>query len=92
MLIELIWGVLASILSFIIGLFPDLPSAEWLRTGVASGVSTISAGAGTLSAWVPFGTAATCLTFLIGTLGVVVLVKVVRIIASFFTAGGGSAA
>lgn len=92
MVVEWLFSLVAAVVEFILGLLPDLPDSGWLSGGVASTVGTISSFVSGFGAWIPFGAAATATTFVLAVLAAAVLVKTVRIVASFFTAGGGSAA
>ena len=42
MVIEWLFGLIAGIVSGLLGLFPDLPDAAWLDGGVSAAVGTIS--------------------------------------------------
>jgi len=70
---------------------PDIPVPSWF-TGSDSWFSTLFQEAGSMSVWVNFGLARTVGTILIGCIALSAAIKLGRILASFLTAGGGSAA
>lgn len=92
MIIEWIFDLIAGLVNFFLGLLPDLPDSSWLSGDVASAVSTISGYASQLGNFVPWGIVESCIGLILATLAVAAIIKVVRIIASFLTVGGGSAA
>lgn len=87
----LIW-VVSEFVRLIFWLLPDLPEPAPLLGGVQSGIGQVVAAAGALSFWVPFGATAAALGVVAVVAGVVFGIKLVRIVASFLTGGGGSAA
>ena len=87
----LIW-VLGQFVYMVFWLLPDLPSPAPLLGGVGSGVGQVFAAVGSLAFWVPFPAAGAALLVVATVAGVVFGIKLVRIVASFLTGGGGSAA
>lgn len=91
MITEAFLGLFAGLASFIASLFGDLEAPAWLSEGGGAVEQLVGLGQG-LSPWVPW----TLIFAVVGAIlaGMVVgfLIKVVRIVASFLTAGGGSAA
>lgn len=92
MITGLIIAAVAGFLSFVGGLLPDLPdpaSVVGQTSGAWGTVISYMAGA---SGWFPFGFAFTCMAA-VAVLGTSAGgVKLVRMIASFLTGGGGSSA
>lgn len=80
-----------AILRGIVGLLPTDDPPEWLDDG-AGYVSTVLAKGAGLGAWIPFQLAGTVLAAVLACVAIGFTIKLVRIVASFFTAGGGSAA
>jgi hypothetical protein len=91
-IVEGIVSVFAGLVGWIVGLFPSGASAAWLSNSVAGAVGTVSDAMAGFGAWVPFGAAGNALQFIVVCLGISFAIKLVRIVASFLTAGGGSAA
>lgn len=88
-IVRLVVGLLVGIVKGLGALVPDVPG--WV-VRASGGLQTVAEYGSKLSAWVPF-------PFVLGVLGTVLacmaaglLIKVARIVASFLTAGGGSAA
>lgn len=72
----------------------DLPSAL-VGTGdgtLVGAITTAASYAGSLDSWFPITQAVLALAFVMLCFGVGSAVKIARIVASFFTGGGGSAA
>ena len=86
-----IW-LLGTVVVLVFGLFPDLPSPEPLLGGTESGIGYVVSSAGALSFWVPFGAAGSALVVVAGVAVIAFGIKLARIVASFLTLGGGSAA
>lgn len=78
------WGQLMSAI-------PDVPVPDWW-TNSTSWLDTLFQEASSMSVWVNFGLVRVVGTVLIGCIGVSMAIKLGRIIASFLSAGGGSAA
>lgn len=92
MIIELLFKALAGIVNFFLKLFPPLPDISGLTGTLSGAANTLSSYAATTGSWIPWGTIQTCVTLILSMLAAAVVIKFVRIVASFFTAGGGSAA
>lgn len=91
MITEWLLGIAADIIGWLLGSLPAVQAPGWL-TSITSNVSTVMGGVDGMSAWIPWPLLVTvggaCLaSWLVG-----LTVKVVRIVASFVTLGGGSAA
>jgi hypothetical protein len=87
----LIW-VLAEFVRLVFSVLPSLPSPAPLLGGVNSGIGQVVSAAGALSFWVPFGQVSAAVAVVLAVVLVVFGIKLVRIVASFLTGGGGSAA
>lgn len=91
MITELVLGVLASVVSFVGGLFPSMTLPTWLAS-IPVWIDSLGSYLTGMDAWVPWDHFATVLGFLALALSIALAIKLVRIVASFLTAGGGSAA
>lgn len=90
MIVDALVGVLSGLLTFVAGLLPDGDVPAWFANVSDDLASWIGLTAG-LGAWVP-------MTLMLNVLGALLLcyvvgftIRLVRIVASFFTAGGGAA-
>lgn len=88
-----IWllGTVVQLVAWLIDLIP-LPDPDPILSGVSGGIGSVFAAAGALSYWVPFGQAGMAVLVVAAVAAAAFGIKVVRIIASFLTLGGGSAA
>ena len=91
-MIQWVFDLLAALINFFLSLFPDMPPIQSLAAQIASGVSTISSYASKVGEFVPWSLVTGCMATIFAALIVGFIIKVVRIVASFLTAGGGSAA
>lgn len=90
MVTDAIIGVLHSVLSTVLGWLPTFTLPTWMSdTGP---LATVLGYAGSMGAWFPTTLAATVLVAVLAAYAVAFGVKIVRIVASFATLGGGSAA
>lgn len=96
MITEAIINVLAGILSWVLGLMPTIalpPYVTGTGAGTANGALTTAMTAlWSVDAIVPVAQLIAAAALVLLALGVAVGVRVLRIIASFLSAGGGSAA
>lgn len=86
-LIELFASLVGTILSWM----PTFPVPEWLSSADGA-LATVLTYAGSMGAWFPSGLAVTVALAILAAYVVGFGIKIVRIIASFVTLGGGSAA
>lgn len=91
MIVEAVVTVFVGLVNFITGLLPSMDPPAWLSSGDGLMGTVWGYGAG-LGAWVPWSLAGTVLASALACAASGFVIKVVRIVASFFTAGGGSAA
>jgi hypothetical protein len=91
MVTEALMGVLGGLVHAVIGSLPTVPVPDWLSAGSA-GVSTIAGYGSGLGVWLPVSLIITVLGALIAAWLTGFVIKVARIVASFLTLGGGSAA
>lgn len=84
-------GFFLLLVQLVLGLLPDDDVPAFAQGAASALQSVFSAGYG-LGAWIPWSTAAVCAGAVIASLLIGLAIRVVRIIASFFTLGGGSAA
>lgn len=91
MIVELLLGVLFLFLRGVIALFPDGDPPAWVDDGAGMLGQLVGYASG-LGAWIPFQLAGTVLAAVLVCMVAGFGIKLVRIVASFLTAGGGSAA
>lgn len=87
-------SLLTLIASFVVWIIEGVPAPEppeWFGSA-AQGIEDIDALLSDMSPWIPVGLIGLILTAWAATLATGIGLKLVRIVASFFTAGGGSAA
>ena len=80
----------SSFIHWLLGLLPVITVPSWL-TGSNSAMTTVFTDAGLMGVWFPAGLLISVLAGLLLILTVGFGIKVARMVASFFTAGGGSA-
>jgi hypothetical protein len=85
---------LSAFFGWVIDLMPSLtiPDALGPTGAVVGWISRAGEWSGDMAIWIPLGQAVLALGFVMLAVGSAVLIKLARIVASFFTAGGGSAA
>jgi hypothetical protein len=88
---EGLFSVFSGFVRFMIGLLPSGSLPEWVDDGAVHLREVWALGAG-LGAWVPWSLFGTVAAAVMGCVVIGFGIKVARIVASFFTAGGGSAA
>jgi len=84
--------LMRSIAELVLSLFPDGPDPDELDGTVTSGLGTLFGYAGGFGSWVPWSTIGGALLLVVACLVAAGVIKLVRIVASFLTLGGGSAA
>lgn len=91
MIIEALVSMLSALVTSVADMFGSLTLPEWWVSldGSLSSLGEYAAGYGE---WVPVAEAVTALGFVVGALALALTIKLVRIVVSLFTAGGGSAA
>lgn len=82
---------LGALVSFVTGLLPTMPVPGWVD-GASGHLTTILGYGAGLGAWIPWQIAGIVFGSLMIALGISFGIKVARIVASFLTLGGGSAA
>lgn len=92
MIAEFFIWVLAGVVKLVLWLFPTGPDPAPVLGGVNSAIGRVYAGAAGLGAWIPWSSVAAALAVVSAVLLTAGAVKLVRIVASYLTLGGGSAA
>lgn len=90
MVTEAVVTVFVGLAGLVVGVFPTAPAPGWLSDGAGYFADVWVIGAG-LSAWIPWNLVGVVAAAVLACLMVGLVIKVVRIVASFFLAGGGSA-
>jgi hypothetical protein len=91
-IVKWLLDMVAGFVTFIIGLFPTVTVPEWMSTTVPGAIASVNAYLLNVSVWLPFDHATTALGLVLVALAAAVTIKLIRVTASFFTGGGGSAA
>ena len=88
-----IWvlGGVVRLVASLVGLVP-LPNAAAVLQPVQANVASVFSSVGALAFWVPFSATGAALLVVAAVAAAAGAIKVVRIVASFLTLGGGSAA
>lgn len=84
-------GVLSAVVAWFVGLLPTWAPPDWV-SGLSSQLVGVVDNANRLGYWFPLDAIRNIALLLSGALALALAVRVIRIAASFFTAGGGSAA
>lgn len=92
MITEAMLVLLGLFVRTVFGLFPPLPDPAPILGNVTGGVGQVFAQAAALAYWVPFPATGAALAVVAAVAAVAFAIKLVRIVASFLTLGGGSAA
>lgn len=91
MIVEWALTVVGFIVDKIFTVMPDLPVPGWF-TGAGTAVAGLFSAAGSMGVWIPIPLALNVMGVLFAAMFGGALIKLARIVASFLTAGGGSAA
>lgn len=91
MITDAIIGLLTNLVNTLLGSLPTFAMPSWFAAA-AGPIQTVMGVGASLGAWVPTGLVITVLTALLAANGVAFGIKIARIVASFATFGGGSAA
>jgi hypothetical protein len=91
MITEALMSVLSGFVNSVLGSLPTIPVPTWL-SDLSSGVSTIAGYGAGLGVWMPVPLIVSVVTTVVAAWLVAFGIKIARIVASFLTLGGGSAA
>lgn len=91
MITQALISLLKTCASFALGLFPTTTIPDWAGQ-MTDWITELNGYLVSVSAWLPFDWMGVVLTVFIAVVLAALAIKVVRIIASFLTLGGGSAA
>jgi len=91
MIADAVISVFVWIIKAVVGLLPTGAAPAWLDDGAGYMAEIFGLVSG-LGAWVPVSLAVTVVAAVLACVVIGFLIKVIRIVASFLTAGGGSAA
>jgi hypothetical protein len=87
---DLIFAFFADVVGIVLGLLPVISPPSWL--GADGAIATVLTYAGSMGAWFPAALTLSVISGVFVLWGIGFTIKVVRIVASFLTMGGGSAA
>lgn len=91
MIIQLIMGVLDAIVGGIFSIMPDVAVPGWF-TGSLDAIGGLFGAATTMGVWIPVPLALAVASILFMAMMGGAIIKLARVIASFVSGGGGSAA
>lgn len=91
MITKLVMAFFVTLINLVLSILPSGGPPSWW-SDAAGYIGTVWGYGTGLGAWLPWGLAAVCVPAVFVAMGVGFTIKIIRIIASFFTAGGGSAA
>lgn len=91
MIVKWFLELIASFLNWLLSLLPTFEIPSWMGD-VAGVVGMVFGFADSMSAWFPGPLVLTVVLTVLSVWAVSFAIKIARIVASFFTAGGGSAA
>ena len=91
MITDLFLWFMGGIAALVLGLLPDAPdSAQALPDSILGGLATVFGYGADLGAWFPWSVVVPTLAILTAVLVASGSILLVRVVASFFTGGGGS--
>lgn len=90
MVTDALLDFVAWLVETVVGWFPDSEPPTWLAQ-IGNMGAVLGDGVNSMGAWLPIGLGFQVIQAVVVCLGVGLLIKVARIVASFVTAGGGSA-
>lgn len=90
MITQWIGEFFSALVNFVLGLLPTVSPPSWLTDGSGYLATIWGYGAG-LGAWIPWSLVGVVFAAVLVCIGIGFGIKVVRIVASFATIGGGSA-
>lgn len=91
MIIEALVRLLVTVVTALLSALPTVPVPAWVGS-VTSGIAGLVGYANGLGAWVPMNFVLVVAGSVLACMAIGFAIKLVRIVASFLTAGGGSAA
>lgn len=91
MIVEWFLGAIQAVAAGIFDLMPDIAVPGWF-TGAGNAIAGLFTAASSMGVWIPIPLALNVMAVLFMAMMGGALIKLGRIIASFLTAGGGSAA
>lgn len=89
MIIQLLLSVIVGVIKSLISLMPQIAVPEWL-TSAGAAVRTVLQSAGQWGYWLPLDLGVKVAATVMAVLAAGFLIRVGRMILSFFTGGGGS--
>lgn len=91
MISEALIGIIAGLVSAIGGMFPTMETPAFLA-GLADKVAVVTGWMAPLGVWVPLNAASTATQVVLTAAAAAIAIKLLRLVVSLFTGGGGSAA
>lgn len=91
MITDLIISAFMAVVSFLLNLLPDIQMPGWIAD-ISGYAASVFAFADSIGVWIPWGVVMTVVASVFACAGVGFTIKVVRMVISHVTGGGGSAA
>lgn len=91
MIVEAIFNVVGAFLAFVVGLFPTRDPASWVSS-MGPAIQTVWNAAAGMGAWIPWSNVSAVVQAVIGAMLTGLAIRLIRVVLSLFTGGGGSAA
>jgi Trk-type K+ transport system membrane component len=92
MIVKWLIDLVVELFGHVLSLLPDsLVQPADVQASIDTINSVLQSGSG-LGAWIPYGQVFAAVSMLLGAIAIAIGIKVVRILLSLFTGGGGSAA
>ena len=92
MITEFFIWVMGQTASLMLMLFPAGPTSGSTESGLTTGLGVVLGYAAGFGSWVPWAAIGPAILVVLGVLLAASVIRLVRIVASFLTLGGGSAA
>jgi hypothetical protein len=87
---EILLLFFGGLLEAILGLLPEAPTGDGLVTSTIQGLATVIGYGAAMGAWIPWAIVVPVLVILVAVLSASGSILLVRMVASFFSGGGGS--
>lgn len=92
MIFEAILNLLTSLITLLLSALPELTIPTWYTDDFLPFWTSTISGVSGFRAWFPFDAIGTAVAVLSSTFAITVAIRIVRMVISLFTGGGGSAA
>lgn len=90
MITDAILGIMGALLGVVLGILPDAPSGDGNVGSIIQGLGTVLGYGASMGAWMPWSVVVPTLAILTAVLIASGSILLVRLVASFFSGGGGA--